>query len=868
MKLRFSHALCLTWACAGWLTSLAASGPFGGAAPALSGAAALRRLREQGSEESLRTAVRTARYRVRHTRAGQASRAPDTWTSYSPAQRLAARFTPGGVELTHFEQPGQPGYAARAGRNARGFVRRLRVRVSATAVGRGTRRETLVHGTPRAKDNRVEFLHHTNTGGRVAEWYLNEPTGLEHGFVLSNPPAGRRTPARPVVVVLRARGDLESCVAADGSQATLRDADGVAVLAYAGLKAWDARGRPLSARIRAGHNSQELELAVADAGAAYPLTIDPTWSQQARLTASDRGVGDHLGSAIAIDGNTVVVGAHDDNVGANVDQGSAYVFTRTGVTWTQQAHVFASDGAAGDQMGISVAVKGDTAVVGANRAKIGANTAQGAAYVFTRSGVTWTQQQKLVAADGATNDQYGISVAVSGNTAAVGAYMANGPAGSPSQSNWGAVYVWLRSGVTWSLQQKLTAADANSGDRLGISVALDSNTLAAGAYQDNAPTVDQGSVYIFVRSGVTWSQQQQLLAPDPLNSDQFGWSVALQNNTVVVGADLADVSGNVDQGAAYVFTRSGSTWSEQQKLVASDGAAGDNFGWSVGVDGNLAVVGADLATVGGNAGEGAAYVYARSGSAWSEQQKLAGSPAAAGDHFGTGVAISGITSVVGAELSNGGVGTSGSAYVFLQSAPVISSVAAATVGKTSVTVTWTTDVAASSTVEYGLTTSFGSTAAGADGTSHTVSITGLTAGRTYSFRVRSTTLGGTSASESLSPASGAATFVTAPDVGVLTVGFSMRRLAGTLFVTVTFNNTGVTPETGVLLDAATLRGTSTATPSTSLPVNLGTIAASGSASTTLQFSGGLGVAGAAGVLNLGWESSTGTGAVGYRTTLP
>jgi hypothetical protein len=323
---------------------------------------------------------------------------------------------------------------------------------------------------------------------------------------------------------------------------------------------------------------------------------------------------------------------------------------RSGTRWSQQQKLTASDAAPNDDFGLAVAVSGDTAVVGA----IGDDDAgrdSGAAYVFVRSGTRWSQQQKLTASEAASNDLFGISVAVSGDTAVVGAY-ADDDAGGDS----GAAYVFVRSGTRWRQQQKLTASDAASSDLFGNSVAVSGDTAVVGARgDDDAGGVNSGAAYVFVRSGTRWSQQQKLTASDAAPNDDFGLAVALSGDTAVVGAE---------NNSAYVFVRSGTRWSEQQKLTASDAAAGAGgfFGNSVAVSGDTAVVGA-YADVDAGGDSGAAYVFVRSGTRWSEQQKLTASDAAAGIRFGNSVAVSGDTAVVGAYADD-------SAYVFVRPSAV------------------------------------------------------------------------------------------------------------------------------------------------------------------------------------------------------
>jgi hypothetical protein len=414
-------------------------------------------------------------------------------------------------------------------------------------------------------------------------------------------------------------------------------------------------------------------------GSAYVFTRSGTlWSQQAKLTAGDGAVSDQFGYSVAVSGDTAVVGARFDDIGANTDQGSAYVFTRSGTTWSEQAKLTAGDGAANDLFGFSVAVSGDTAVVGAHQDDIGVNSNQGSAYVFTRSGATWSQEAKLTAGDGAANDQFCWSVAVSGDTAVIGAYQDD----IGANTDQGSAYVFTRSGTSWSQQAKLTAGDGAAGDYVGWSVALEGDTAVVGAAADViGANTGQGSAYVFTRTGTSWSQQAKLTAGDGAASDLFGSSVAVSGDTAVVGARFDDIGANSNQGSAYVFTRSGTLWSQQAKLTAGDGAASDLFGSSVAVSGDTAVVGALSGDIGANANQGSAYVFTRSGTTWSEQAKLTTGDGTEGDQFGISVAVSGDTAVVGALFGDIGANTDqGSAYVFTRSGTLWSQQAKLTAG--------------------------------------------------------------------------------------------------------------------------------------------------------------------------------------------
>jgi hypothetical protein len=380
------------------------------------------------------------------------------------------------------------------------------------------------------------------------------------------------------------------------------------------------------------------------------------WTETQKIIASDGAAGDNFGGEVSIDGDTALIGANlDDDNGA--DSGSAYVFTRTGTTWTQQAKILAPDGAAGDYFGWFVSIDGDTALIAALLDDDN-GTDSGSVYVFTRTGTTWTQQQKLLASDGAAGDHFGFFVALAGDTALISA-------------NWdddngdgsGSVYVFTRSGTTWTQSQKLVASDGQAGDRFGGSISLSGETVLFGAYYDDDNGADSGSAYVFTRSGTTWTQQAKLLASDGAAGDNFGNYVALDGNTALIGAYQDDDNG-ANSGSVYVFTRSGTTWTQQQKLLASDGAAGDQFScYGFSLDGDTALIGAwyddDMGT-----NSGSVYVFTRSGTTWTQQAKLLASDGATGDYFGYYVSFNGNTALIGAWGDDDKGIDSGSVYVF------------------------------------------------------------------------------------------------------------------------------------------------------------------------------------------------------------
>ena len=303
---------------------------------------------------------------------------------------------------------------------------------------------------------------------------------------------------------------------------------------------------------------------VEDGGARYPVVVDP-WIQQAELTASDGAAQDYFGYSVAVSGSTMVVGAPKHTVGSNQYQGAAYVFAASGGKWVQQAELTASNGVANDWFGSSVAVNGSTVVVGATGHYASASDTQGAAYVFVESGGKWSQQAELEPSDGKGVGGFGYSVAVSGGTAVVG--YVNQIVGSERFA--GAAYVFVESGGTWSQQAELTASDGMNGDNFGCSVAVDGSTVVVGANAHPLnPATGPGAAYVFVQNGETWSQQAELAASDGAGLDWFGNSVAVSGSTVVVGAYYHNVSGSsvLNQGAAYVFVQSGGTWSQQAEL--------------------------------------------------------------------------------------------------------------------------------------------------------------------------------------------------------------------------------------------------------------------------------------------------------------
>ena len=393
--------------------------------------------------------------------------------------------------------------------------------------------------------------------------------------------------------------------------------------------------------------------------------------ETAKLTAADGAPGDWFGRSVAIseDGNTVVVGSYRDD-----GHGSAYVFVRSGGNWIQQAKLTASDGAGNDVFGFSVAVSGDTVVVGALWDDIGPNFNQGSAFVFVKPAGGWTdmtQTAKLTASDGAFGDQFGIAVAAFGDTVVVGA---NGGGIVPNIPQ-GSTYVFVKPGGGWSNMTQtaeLTASDGAASHDFGYSVAVFGGTVVVGA--SHALVTGTGSAYVFVKPGGGWANMTQtakLTASDGGEIDRFGESVAVIEDTVVVGAWLDTIGKNVEQGSVYVFVKPGSGWADMTqtaKLIASDGVTVDHLGAAVAVSGDTVVAGAP-SYFGSNSTQGFAYVFVKPGSGWADMTqtaKLTASDGASNDAFGISVGVSGDTVVVGAYHDNyvGSTGSEGSSYVY------------------------------------------------------------------------------------------------------------------------------------------------------------------------------------------------------------
>jgi uncharacterized Zn-binding protein involved in type VI secretion len=462
----------------------------------------------------------------------------------------------------------------------------------------------------------------------------------------------------------------------------------------------------------------------------------PLWAQEAYIKASNNDTGDSFGALIgtdplALDGDTLAVGASDEDSNqttitngttsssdnSNTRAGAVYVYKRTGTTWEQEAYVKASNNDEKDWFGATVALDGDTLAVGAykedsNQTTItngtsassdNSNTRAGAVYVYKRTGTTWEQEAYIKASNNDVRDEFGYYLALDGDTLAVGAYGEDSnqttitndnstSSSNDSSSDSGAVYVYKRTGTTWAQEAYIKASNNDVGDEFGR-VALDGDTLAVGAYREDSHSAlirngtstsssniytDSGAVYVYKRTGTTWAQEAYIKASNNNALDHFGRRVALDGDTLAVGARFEDSNqttitndnstassdnSNGSSGAVYVYKRTGTTWAQEAYVKASNNAASDLFGYNVALDGDTLAVGAILedsnqttitndnstaSSDNSNSASGAVYVYKRTGTTWAQVAYVKASNNDVDDNFGYEVALDGDTLAVGA----------------------------------------------------------------------------------------------------------------------------------------------------------------------------------------------------------------------------
>ncbi|QQS46325.1 MAG: DUF11 domain-containing protein [Acidobacteriota bacterium] len=619
--------------------------------PNLQGDAATGYLKGKGLYRSLGEAMAAARYSVwpLHPKTGREG--DEQYSAGNPEQRYHTFFSPEEVRVV--------------AKNA--AAERQQLRLGLRGVGYGERLEPVAEAELHRSGRRIEYRR-----GGLTEWYVNDRQGLEQGFTLQRAP-GERSGDERLRLALAVSGDLRASASKDGGTALLKDTSGAVVLRYSGLKVWDAGKRELPAGLVVSED--EIMIEVDDRDARYPVTIDPVISTQvAKIEASDKESGDQFGLSVSISGDTAIVGApFEADPGGN--SGAAYIFERNqggANMWGEVKKLEASDKEGGDQFGLSVSISGDTAIVGA-RFEDDPGSASGAAYIYERNqggANNWGEVKKLEASDKQDGDLFGWSASISGDTAIVGAVGEDDPLSAS-----GAAYIFERNqggANNWGEVRKIEASDKEGGDQFGHSVSMSGDTAIVGTRFEADPGGNSGAAYIFERNqggANNWGEVRKIEASDKESGDQFGHSVSISGDTVIVGALFeADPGGN--SGAAYIFARNqggADNWGEVKKIEASDKESGDQFGSSVSISGDTAIVGAPFEADPGG-GSGAAYIFARNqGGAdnWGEVKKIEASDKEGGDQFSLSVSISGDTAIVSAPFEDDPGNNSGAAYLFV-----------------------------------------------------------------------------------------------------------------------------------------------------------------------------------------------------------
>lgn len=378
---------------------------------------------------------------------------------------------------------------------------------------------------------------------------------------------------------------------------------------------------------------------------------------QTKLLADDGKAQDQFGYGVAIDGVTALVGAHNVDIGSADDAGAVYVFRLGLAGWQQEAKLMASPLRAGDTLGGNVALKQNMALLGAiKRDEKGVDA--GAVFAFERIAGAWQQTQLLTALDGRAGDAFGQSIALTDRFLVIGAPHSDAP-----EPDTGAAYVYSRQGNRWQYLSKLTAGDGAKGDLFGISVAIDGETILVGADLNDEKAENAGAVYAFVFDGTSWREQGKLMAQDGGDTDIFGVRVALDGDTALISARRDDVDGiGKDAGSAYIFKRTDGAWVQTQKLISPDGRADDRFARGVALKGETAIISAmHNDEVGENTG--AIYIFKSNQSQWNYVSKIVAKDGLPADRFGWNVALSDGKAIVAVPHRDDNGDASGAAYV-------------------------------------------------------------------------------------------------------------------------------------------------------------------------------------------------------------
>ncbi len=374
-----------------------------------------------------------------------------------------------------------------------------------------------------------------------------------------------------------------------------------------------------------------------------------------KILSPDLEPGDIFAAAVAVDGDTMLLAAeYDDDNGT--DSGSVWVYRYHKNAWVPVQKLKPMDAQTGDNFGRSVTLQGKVAVVGAHWDDDNGNQA-GSVYIFQHNGSEWVQVQKLLAPDGAPNDRFGATLALHGKRLLVGSWLDDDKGGAS-----GSVYSFHHNGSAWVFDQKLTASDGSGGDQFARYVAMSRGVALIGAWKDDAAGVDSGSAYIYRHTGTQWVEEQKLVPNDLGAGDLFGWATHMDKDVAIVGS-YNDDDGAQNAGAVYVYRDTGSGWVMEQKVLADDAAAFNQFGYSIAVHGDTMLLGSKITQPSVNQ-VGKAYVFRRSGGVWTQRRLLEPPDGAAFDAYSFHLHMHANTFVVGAWRHEAGGVQAGAAYVW------------------------------------------------------------------------------------------------------------------------------------------------------------------------------------------------------------
>jgi len=388
-------------------------------------------------------------------------------------------------------------------------------------------------------------------------------------------------------------------------------------------------------------------------GASHVAVAKQSQTHEVRLAANDPVADAEFGRSVAIDGDLVAVGAGAATAGSTVEAGAVYLFKRQGQRYVLEAKLIAPDASSGAEFGRVVAIQGNLVIVGARFAQVDSLSKAGAVYVFRKHKGSWRYEDKIISPTPADDDNFGRALAIQGDTLVVTARKEKSTA-----NDVGAAYIYRYKGGRWVHTEKLTASDPAAGAYFGQSVAIQGNRLAIGAR--NADPNGAGAVYLFRRTADGWLEFAKVTPPDGVSDDQFGFTVAMVGNEMAVGARRADLTGAKDAGAAYVYAVNRASAELVVKLTAGDFKKSDQFGQSIAMAGDIIAVGSNRADISANADQGAIYLFQRQGNTWVQTEKLTASDGLKGDEYGYSLSASGKNLVTGAHFADS---TAGAAYV-------------------------------------------------------------------------------------------------------------------------------------------------------------------------------------------------------------